>query len=207
MKIVNYFKNLGRGRIGRKYYLIGSILLLTIPISFIIYATIAVNLNPSTTIEVSLSIMALFTLYLIFMCLNLFSLKIRRLHDLGYSGFIVLLFVIPIIYVIFEIILIFKKGNVATNRYGEVPQNIGFLRSFSNIEELNQNKSIEKKRSLKEIIFSKKFVYFFLFILVTSILIYLFYWFEWRPSQIRKECSRYSNSGYDRCIRKNGLER
>lgn len=43
-----------------------------------------------------------------------------------------------------------------------------------------------------------------------------FYWYEWRPSQIRKECAKISvRTGtlrtiegiYSNCLRKNGLEK
>ena len=62
----------------------------------------------------------------------------------------------------------------------------------------------------------------FIGILTLIILSSLFYWFEWRPSQIRKECYentkiKFNDSGrvqiqtvdtyYEYCLRKNGLEK
>jgi len=56
--------------------------------------------------------------------------------------------------------------------------------------------------------------YKFLILLGILILGFIFYWFEWRPAQIRKECAerskskiyndRYSNI-YNQCLRERGL--
>ena len=42
-----------------------------------------------------------------------------------------------------------------------------------------------------------------------AILGFYFYWYEWRPSEIRKECSYtlYGEDGYQRCLRNKGLEK
>ena len=35
-----------------------------------------------------------------------------------------------------------------------------------------------------------------------------FYWFEWRPTQIRKECSgKLLERWYEECLREHGLEK
>jgi len=53
--------------------------------------------------------------------------------------------------------------------------------------------------------------------LLVAILIiaFSFYWFEWRPSEIRKECSKYQDilesvlqkKTYEKCLREHGLEK
>jgi len=47
-----------------------------------------------------------------------------------------------------------------------------------------------------------------LIIIILAILGGAFYWFQWRPSQIRKECSR-DNIGvlYENCLHEHGLEK
>lgn len=46
------------------------------------------------------------------------SISIRRFHDFNKSGFYTLLFLIPIINIIFALILLFKKGDSVDNQYG-----------------------------------------------------------------------------------------
>lgn len=50
-----------------------------------------------------------------------FSITIRRCHDLGYSGWLILLNCIPIINLFAALYLSFKAGNKETNKYGPVP--------------------------------------------------------------------------------------
>jgi len=48
---------------------------------------------------------------------------------------------------------------------------------------------------------------FVLFVVILLILLFAFYWFQLRPSQIRKECSRYVGAAYEKCLHKSGLDR
>ena len=48
-------------------------------------------------------------------------LMIRRLHDLGKSGWLALVAIIPIIGFIFSVYLFFAPGQVGSNQYGEDP--------------------------------------------------------------------------------------
>ena len=48
-------------------------------------------------------------------------LMIRRIHDLGKSGYFVLLAFVPFINVIFSIYLFCAAGQVGSNQYGEEP--------------------------------------------------------------------------------------
>lgn len=63
------------------------------------------------------SIVFVFIMILCF--IGVLSLKIRRLHDLGYSGWLVLCQVIPIINLILFLMFIFKKGEAIENEYGK----------------------------------------------------------------------------------------
>lgn len=44
-------------------------------------------------------------------------------------------------------------------------------------------------------------------ILALVIIAGIFYWFQLRPSQIRKECSKYVGAAYEKCLHKSGLDR
>ena len=49
------------------------------------------------------------------------SLDVRRFHDLGYSGWLVLLTAIPIINIFYRLLLFVYPGKNYTNRYGGKP--------------------------------------------------------------------------------------
>jgi uncharacterized membrane protein YhaH (DUF805 family) len=46
------------------------------------------------------------------------SISVRRLHDLDYSGWFVLIAFIPIVNLILQLFLLFKRGNKDINKYG-----------------------------------------------------------------------------------------
>lgn len=92
-------------------------------------------------------------------------LAIRRYHDIGWSGWFYLLLWIPIVNIVFALILLFKKGQPETNKYG-TPLVEG--REFS--EEIF-NAPPGKKRFLK-ILGSFAVLVFVLTILAT--------WFSWQ---------------------------
>ena len=73
---------------------------------------------------------------------------------------------------------------------------------------------------------SKQILYFVTLLVVATLLVASFYWFEWRPTQIKKECHEYAqrthemqasylnpdidvnewNQGvYEYCLREHGL--
>ncbi len=49
------------------------------------------------------------------------SLSVRRAHDIGWSGWMVLLLFIPLVNFVVGLILIFKKGGTGANPYGAEP--------------------------------------------------------------------------------------
>jgi len=44
-------------------------------------------------------------------------------------------------------------------------------------------------------------------VIVVVILGFCFYWFQWRPAEIRKSCGRWVGASFDRCIHQKGLEK
>jgi uncharacterized membrane protein YhaH (DUF805 family) len=50
-----------------------------------------------------------------------FVYAVRRLNDIGWSGFLSILYIIPVVNLILGILLIFMPGNVGVNKYGNPP--------------------------------------------------------------------------------------
>jgi uncharacterized membrane protein YhaH (DUF805 family) len=48
-------------------------------------------------------------------------LMIRRVHDLGKSGYFVIIAFLPVIGIVFSIYLLFAQGQIGRNEYGEDP--------------------------------------------------------------------------------------
>ena len=48
-----------------------------------------------------------------------------------------------------------------------------------------------------------------LILIILAILGGVFYWYEWRPTQIRKGCAQWNNYEpmYEECLHKEGLEK
>lgn len=107
------FKKLYSGRIGSLAYLIG------ILISWGGFWLIGEGnrLIPSNTV---ISIIEIILLLLIFWFM--FSVFVRRLHDLNKSGWLCLLVFVPLVNVILGIILLFKPGSHDVNRFGAASQ-------------------------------------------------------------------------------------
>jgi len=58
---------------------------------------------------------------------------VRRLHDMDASGWFSLLFIIPVVNVIFGIVLLFAPGTASSNRYGPAPPENGSAVVFAAI--------------------------------------------------------------------------
>ncbi|MCF6131669.1 DUF805 domain-containing protein [Flavobacterium wongokense] len=54
---------------------------------------------------------------------------VRRLHDVGKSGWFILIALIPIVGAIWLLVLLFTEGNRGENKYGPDPKAIGELAS------------------------------------------------------------------------------
>lgn len=116
----SYFSKLFRGRLNRRNYLIGVVLIY----AFILVASfILVFFFGYTPGEENMTGTELI-FYLIVYAIVLFygfSLGIRRFHDLGKSGWFVLLNLIPIVNIIVTIWLFVGAGQSVNNKYGNPP--------------------------------------------------------------------------------------
>lgn len=109
---MNYIKKLYSGRINRKNYGLGLLFFLA---ALILFAAILTSVLSSGESSFSLIVMAV--VYAVFI-VHIFSLHVRRLHDMGKSGWKVLLFVIPLVNLITLIWLLSSRGEEDSNKYG-----------------------------------------------------------------------------------------
>jgi uncharacterized membrane protein YhaH (DUF805 family) len=112
-----------RGRIGRLQYFYG--LLLKLGLMFvaglIVIMVYAIGLPESLTLMLALP-PCLFVIWV-----NM-SLQARRLHDMGQSGYWLLLYLVPIVNYLFALVVyiacLASEGNKKENRYGDRPYRI-----------------------------------------------------------------------------------
>lgn len=104
------------GRIGRLRYLAWTlvlILLTTLVGGFLTAALVGNSLQ--VTGMIFLGVVALAFAYL-----NI-TISVQRLHDLGWSGWLWLLNLLPFVYAVFPLLLAVLPGNTGANRYGAPP--------------------------------------------------------------------------------------
>lgn len=109
-----------KGRISRKTYLFGA----TTALAIICSSSLLIQL--SSTIAQTYWLRTLLVIFLLVISLaawfsNAFCLTIKRFHDLGKSGFYLLLCFIPFVNFYFAYLLFFKKGSSELNLYGDNP--------------------------------------------------------------------------------------
>ena len=106
------------GRIGRlRYlaYLMGSALLLNLVAALLLGSL--TTAGDDTGIAVTLTVI----LYYIAPAIPAFIYAVRRLHDLDKTGWLSVLFIIPIINLLLGLYLIFASGTKGANSYGPAP--------------------------------------------------------------------------------------
>ena len=100
------------GRLNRKPYILRSLLLGVV--SFVISFVIVLLAGPASADGVGLVLQLLFAIPGV-------MLVIRRLHDLGHSGWWCLLGLIPLVNLFLGIYLLFFKSQTGPNRFGPDP--------------------------------------------------------------------------------------
>lgn len=116
----NYFKRLFEGRINRKNLLFGilasfALTILIMIITYIFFQTDSGELTDGGSLLVLL-VYVLWSIYI-------YSLYVRRLHDLGKSGYQALLLFVPLFNFIFALYLFFAQGESKENKFGQKPSN------------------------------------------------------------------------------------
>lgn len=92
---------------------------IVIDFPFLIYAT-----QTDGIISIILTIIS--NIIFILMLINNFRIMIYRLHDMNVKGTWVLLSLIPFVYLIFPIVLMFIPGTKGENRFGEETNDVSF---------------------------------------------------------------------------------
>ena len=123
------------GRFSRKQYIINNLLLISIGLLLLILFIVLGNLGVTETknaindsvdmsnnifLTVGISIIILSVIE-ITAFVSLMSFTVRRLHDIGQSGWFSLLMLIPFATLIMVIVLSIKKGDIGNNKYGIDP--------------------------------------------------------------------------------------
>lgn len=115
---MGYIQRLYSGRIGGLAFLVGDLLSLA---SFWLIDQVVKSLGGGTLVTV----VGIILLLLVFVFV--FSVFVRRLHDLDKSGWLTLLALIPLINALLGIILILWPGSHEPNRFGSPPRGYRFL--------------------------------------------------------------------------------
>ena len=108
-----------KGRAGRKEF--WSFILVYYIISIFIYA-IGMVLIKTTGIFYIGTLLSL--LYHLCLTIPNLSVTVRRLHDIGYNGFTILIVAIPFIGIIWLLVLLIKDSEPFENKYGQNPKTL-----------------------------------------------------------------------------------
>ena len=134
--IVDYFRI--SGRITRGQYIlrvIGRYVIFTLAIILLILALFCLliffeyisSASPSiyNILEMFVALLSVFLTFILLVLSIIFKYaqEIKRLYDMNYSGWFILIGFIPFINIVYYIILIFKDGTVGPNKYGPDPKN------------------------------------------------------------------------------------
>lgn len=134
--MLNYIKNLYKGRIGRKNWIFG-VLLFTI-----VYYILGSVLEESNSTFANILLFILFIVYFIYYT----AIFTRRFHDLGDTGWKIILGLVPLLNIIILFYLLFTKGKNEPNKYGEAPlENVKFFDDILNRKQDFLNVKIENK--------------------------------------------------------------
>jgi len=130
-KTGNWFTRLYKGRIRRKYWILGTIFWFVV---FLVFTTIGALLLASVFPDADSGALTWFiVVVLVIFYYLVLSLSVRRLHDMNQTGWMILVFVIPLVNLIIFVYMLISEGTAATNNYGEPPpKNNGFFKSLLN---------------------------------------------------------------------------
>ena len=110
------------GRIGRLRYLAWT-LVLTLVLLAVIGAVFTVGVGialASSTIATVLGVLVGIAVFVAFFWVNV-QITVQRLHDLGWSGWLWFLHLVPFVNSIFPLLLVVLPGNTGANQYGAPP--------------------------------------------------------------------------------------
>lgn len=124
----SYFKRLYGGRLNRRNFITGLILIFVIFYVSLFAIGFVLGLTGMHNDSIS---GILYLISFIFLIIFGFSIAIRRLHDMGYSGWYTIACYIPLIGFIFSLMMIFQEGKKEKNKYGDIAEpKINFSKIF-----------------------------------------------------------------------------
>lgn len=127
------FANLFEGRLGRWQYFVTSFLsgLCMMAIFIVLGFVLSFGLRATSYSAVPMMYFAYILIYVVAIPLSV-SLVVRRAHDLNWSGWYALFFLIPFVNAIFAFIFLFKKGTDGSSKYGLPQADRSFINTLIN---------------------------------------------------------------------------
>jgi len=125
-------QRLFRGRINRAQWFIGLSLIVAAFVVVGVVQNVLLSIledapSVALTLVAPLGLVALLCLFIVEV-----SLSVRRFHDIGHSGWKILLAIIPLVNVAVFFYLAIKPGMTASNEYGEPPTKRGVFSTVFN---------------------------------------------------------------------------
>ncbi len=121
------WKRLFGGRINRLEFIVGVMITVGIYVALYsaIFLIIFVKASAKSSGPAFSPIVAIISILMyVFLMIYNFSFYIRRLHDIGKSGWYCLLAFIPLVNIFIGLLVLLKRGDESENKYGVAP--IGF---------------------------------------------------------------------------------
>ncbi len=104
------------GRIRRKTYMLSAVFFVAV----YTYLVVQITRAPEDSVQVGLWGLALLAVLLVSAWSSV-ALAVKRLHDLGFTGFVAIVMFIPMVSFLFFIVLCAFPGQNGANQYGESP--------------------------------------------------------------------------------------
>lgn len=104
------------GRIRRKTYMLSAVFFVAV----YTYLVIQITQAPEDSAQVGLWGLALLAVLLVSAWSSV-ALAVKRLHDLGFTGFVAIVMFIPMVSFLFFVVLCAFPGQNGANQYGESP--------------------------------------------------------------------------------------
>lgn len=137
------------GRSPRKHYWLGLLvfLVLTSIIEVMWGALLGVSMTEEAWMLADASLLAVYLLIYVLLC----CLTVRRLHDIGRSGWWILFFFVPLIGWIANLVLGFVAGNEGDNAYGPHPYGQGrFASSDKTVDLLERLAQLHRQGDISD---------------------------------------------------------
>jgi uncharacterized membrane protein YhaH (DUF805 family) len=129
--VIHYMLFSAQGRINRMQYFLGTIAITAIMLAGIIgLFTFFYQFNQADPSEKFAAFIMFAVPFYVFTVFCHIMMAIKRAHDMDLSGHIYWIFLIPLFNILISLVLLFGRGDVSTNRYGQAPINLYTLASI-----------------------------------------------------------------------------